>query len=160
MNDNPFSNTADIDSDAPSVSSAASDLRAAAGDFAKSTEAQAAKLKDRAVETAQAFKATATDRAQQLKATATEKADHYKTVATEKAEHYKAVATEKADHYKTVATEKAQQARETAQHQWDETRVKAKEIHVTAEDYIRQNPTKAVLGALGVGFLIGLITRR
>lgn len=137
MNDNPFSNTADIDSDNPSVSTAASDLRTAASDFAKSTEAQATNLKDRAVETAQAIKAT----------------------ATEKAEHYKAVATEKAEHYKTVATEKAQHAKESAQQQWDETRVKAKEIHVTAEDYIRQNPTKAVLGALGVGFLIGLITK-
>lgn len=149
MNDNPFSNNAEIDSDTPSVSTAANDLRAAAGDFAKTTEAQAGKLKDRAVETAQALKANAADKAQQLK-----------TSATEKAEHYKAVATEKAGHYKTVATEKAQHAKESAQVQWDETRVKAKEIQVTAEDYIRQNPTKAVLGALGVGFLVGLITRR
>ena len=149
MNDNPFSNTADIDSDAPSVSSAASDLRHAAGEFAKNTEAQAVRLKDRAVETAQA-----------LKASATEKAGQYKAVATEKAEHYKTVATEKAEHYKAVATEKVQHAKETAQQQWDETRVRAKEIQVTAEDYIRQNPTKAVLGALGVGFLVGLITRR
>ena len=154
MNDNPFSNTASIDSDvpaiggSPSVSSAADDLRAASRDMAATTGAQAAKVKDRAVETAQA-----------LKATATEKAEHYKAVATEKAGQYKAVATEKAEHYKAVATEKAQQAKQNAQHQWDETRVKAKEIHVTAEDYIRQNPTKAVLGALGVGFLIGLITR-
>lgn len=121
----------------PSVNEAASDLRAAAGDFAHTTGAEAAKLKDRALETAQAFKAS----------------------ATEKAEHYKTVATEKAEHYKAVAAEKAQHAKETAQHQWEETRVKAKEIHVTAEDYIRQNPTKAVLGALGVGFLIGLIAR-
>ena len=110
----------------PSVNEAASDLRAAAGDFASTTGAEAAKLKERALETAQAFKATA---------------------------------VEKAEHYKTVATDKAQYAKETAQHQWEETRVKAKEIHVTAEDYIRQNPTKAVLGALGVGFLIGLIAR-
>ena len=143
MNDNPFSNASSINSDAPaiggspSVSTAADDLRAASRDMAATTGAQATKVKDRAVETAQALKAT----------------------ATEKAEHYKAVATEKADHYKTVATEKANQAKQQAQQQWDDTRVKAKEIHVTAEDYIRQNPTKAVLGALGVGFLIGLITR-
>ena len=38
--------------------------------------------------------------------------------------------------------------------------MKAKELHVTAEDYIRQNPTKCVLSALGLGFLIGLIVRR
>lgn len=135
MTDNPFS-TAPTTA-APSVSDAVSELRHAAGDFAAATGAEASRLKERAVETAQS-----------LKATATEKADHFKTVATEKADHYKAVATEKVQH-----------AKETAQYQWEETRVKAKEIHVTAEDYIRQNPTKAVLGALGVGFLIGLIVR-
>lgn len=135
MSENPFSTTQPAGS--PSVSDAASELRHAAGDFANATGAQAAKLKDRAVETAQSLKAT----------------------ATEKADHFKAVATEKADHYKAVATEKVQHAKESAQQQWEETRVKAKEIQVTAEDYIRQNPTKAVLGALGVGFLIGLIAR-
>lgn len=133
----------------PSPEEAASDLRSAASDFARTTGEQAKQVKARALETATAFKASAT-----------EKADHYKTVATEKADHYKAVAAEKADHYKTVATEKANQVKHNAQQQWDDTRVKAKEMHVTAEDYIRQNPTKAVLGALGVGFLIGLITRR
>ena len=68
-------------------------------------------------------------------------------------------AVETAQSLKANATEKAQHAKESAQHQWDETRVKAREIQVTAEDYIRQNPTKAVLGALGIGFLIGLIAR-
>ena len=120
MTDNPFSTAA------PSVSSAVSDLRHAAGDFAVATGAEASKLKERAVETAHSLKSTA---------------------------------TEKADHFKAYATEKAQHAKETAQYQWEETRVIAKEIHVTAEDYIRQNPTKAVLGALGLGFLIGLIVR-
>lgn len=68
-------------------------------------------------------------------------------------------AVETASSLKATATDKVHQARDIAQQQWEETRVKAKEIHVTAEDYIRQNPTKAVLGALGVGFLIGLIVR-
>jgi ElaB/YqjD/DUF883 family membrane-anchored ribosome-binding protein len=124
MINNPFS-TAQT-AGAPSVSDAVSELRHAAGDFAAATGAEAARLKERAVETASSLKVTATD---------------------------------KADHYKAVATDKVQHARETAQQQWEETRVKAKEIQVTAEDYIRQNPTKAVLGALGVGFLIGLIAR-
>jgi ElaB/YqjD/DUF883 family membrane-anchored ribosome-binding protein len=124
MINNPFSTTQAAG--APSVSDAVSELRHAAGDFAAATGAEAARIKERAVETASSLKATA---------------------------------TEKADHYKAVATDKVQHARETAQQQWEETRVKAKEIHVTAEDYIRQNPTKAVLGALGVGFLIGLIAR-
>ncbi len=133
MNENPFSTSGDA-----AVATAAHDLRAAANDFAKTTGEQAANVKDRAIEAANA-----------LKATAVQKAGQFKTVAVEKAEHLKAVASEKAVH-----------AKEVAQQQWEETRVKAKEIHVTAEDYIRQNPTKAVLGALGVGFLIGLIVRR
>lgn len=135
MTENPFSKTQPAGG--PSVSDAASELRHAAGDFADATGKEATKFKDRAVETAQSLK----------------------SVATEKADHYKVAAGEKADHYKAVATDKVQHAKESAQHQWDETRVKAKEIQVTAEDYIRQNPTKAVLGALGVGFLIGLIAR-
>lgn len=86
-------------------------------------------------------------------------ASNIKNRAVETAQSLKVNASEKADHYKAVATEKAHQAKTSAQHQWDETRVKAREIQVTAEDYIRQNPTKAVLGALGIGFLIGLIAR-
>jgi ElaB/YqjD/DUF883 family membrane-anchored ribosome-binding protein len=133
---NPFSTANTLDPEAaftqtPSVSQAANDLRAAAGEkareFVHTAEERAAALKDRAVESAQQFRDTATERACQLKATATEKALHFKESATE---------------------------------QWQDTRVKAKELHVTAEDYIRQNPTKCVLSALGAGFLIGLIVRR
>lgn len=138
MNENPFSDTPAPEAGNPSVSAAATDLRNAAGDFAKNTGAQAAKVKEKAVEKAQVLKAT----------------------AVEKAEHYKAVASEKAGHYKAVATDKACEVKANAQQQYETSKVKAKEMHVTAEDYIRQNPTKAVLGALGVGFLIGLITRR
>lgn len=133
---NPFSTANTLDPEAgftqtPSVSQAANDLRAAAGEkareFVHTAEEKATALKDRAVESAQQFRDTATERASQLKATATEKALHFKESATE---------------------------------QWQDTRVKAKELHITAEDYIRQNPTKCVLSALGAGFLIGLIVRR
>ena len=130
----PAANTLDPEAgftQTPSVSQAANDLRAAAGEkareFVHTAEEKAAALKDRAVESAQQFRDTATERASQLKATATEKALHFKESATE---------------------------------QWQDTRVKAKELHITAEDYIRQNPTKCVLSALGAGFLIGLIVRR
>lgn len=125
MTDNPFSTAATTG--IPSISDAVSELRHAAGDFAAATGAEASKLKECALETAQSFKAAA---------------------------------TEKTEQYKAVASEKILQAKETAQYQWEETRVKAKELHVTAEDYIRQNPTKAVLGALGIGFLLGLIARK
>lgn len=135
MSDNQFSNIGVV---SPSPNSAASDLRSAAGDFARATGEQAANVKERAIEAANALKSS----------------------AIEKAEHYKAIASEKAEHFKTVACEKVSHVKESAQHQWEDTRVKAKEMHVTAEDYIRQNPTKTVLGALGIGFLIGLLSRR
>lgn len=133
---NPFSATNSLDPEAgftqtPSVSQAANDLRAAAGEkareFVHTAEQKAAALRERAVETAQQFRETA---------------------------------TEKATAFKSAATEKAQQFKNTASEQWQDTRVKAKELHITAEDYIRQNPTKCVLGALGAGIVIGLIARR
>lgn len=138
MNDNAFPEKSSVEAGGPSVRAAATDLRSAAGDFAKNTGAQAAKVKEKTVEAAHTLSAT----------------------AKEKAGQYKAVASEKADHYRAVAADKATQAKENAQQQYENSRVRAKEIHVTVEDYIRQNPTKAVLGALGVGFLIGLITRK
>ncbi len=37
---------------------------------------------------------------------------------------------------------------------------RARQIHGSAEEYVRENPTKCVLGAFGVGVVIGLIIRR
>jgi ElaB/YqjD/DUF883 family membrane-anchored ribosome-binding protein len=98
--------------------------------------------------------------ASDLRAAAGEKAAALKERALESASHLREVAAEKAAAFKNAAAEKASHFKDTASEQWHGTRVKAKEIHVTTEDYIRENPTKCVLGALGVGFLIGLIVRR
>ena len=102
--------------------------------------------------------------AHDLRAAATEKAREFASAtaeqAAEKATQFKQVATDKVETFRNAATEKAQHLRETAVEQWHDTRDKAKELHVTAEDYIRQHPTKTVLSALGIGFLIGLIVRR
>ena len=54
----------------------------------------------------------------------------------------------------------AQKLKSAAEEQWQETRVKAREYHTSAEDYIREHPTKSILIAAGVGFLFGLIVRR
>lgn len=115
----------------PSISQAANDLRTAASEKARE------------------FVQTAESRASALKGRAVESAQHFRDSATEKASTLKA-----------AASEKAQQIKESASEQWEDTRVKAKELQVTAEDYIRQNPTKCVISALGLGFLIGLIVRR
>jgi ElaB/YqjD/DUF883 family membrane-anchored ribosome-binding protein len=115
----------------PSVAQAANELRSAAGEKARD------------------FIHATEDKAVALKGRAVETAQQFRVAAAGKATAFKNAATDRAMHLKESATE-----------QWQDTRVKAKELHVTAEDYIRQNPTKCVLGALGVGFLIGLITRR
>ena len=126
----------------PSVAQAANDLRLAAGEkakeFAHSVTSQAATLKERAIESAQ----------------------HFREVATEKATTLKQTAADRAEVLRSAATERAQRLQNTAVEQWRDTRDKSREIQVTAEDYIRQNPTKCVVGALGLGILIGLIVRR
>lgn len=98
--------------------------------------------------------------ANDLRAAAGERAREFVHTAESRATALKERAIESAQHLRQTAAEKSQHLRESATEHWQETRVKAQEFHSTAEDYIRQNPTKCVLGALGVGFLIGLITRR
>lgn len=122
----------------PSVAQAANDLRAAAGEKIKDFTSQAAVLTEKAIESA----------------------GHFRDLTAEKAREARTIASEKAAAFKASAGEKAQQFKEIANEQWSETREKAREFHSTAEDYIREHPTKCVLGALGVGFLIGLIVRR
>lgn len=77
-----------------------------------------------------------------------------------KAQELLHTAESKALELKDRARDQARHLRESAGGQWQDTRLRAKEFQVTAEDYIRENPTQCVLGALGVGFLIGLIVRR
>ncbi len=115
----------------PSIAQAANDLRVAAGEKARE------------------FVHTAETKAAAMKERAVESAQQLREGATEKASALKSAASEKAHHFKESATE-----------QWQDTRYKAKELQVTAEDYIRQNPTKCVISALGLGFVIGLIVRR
>lgn len=144
---NPFSNPNSLDPESgfaptPSITQAANELRAAAGEkareFVQLADEKASSLKERAVESAQ----------------------HFRESAAERASQFKAAASERATTFKAAASDKASQLKDTAQEQWHDTRVRAKELHVTAEDYIRQNPTKCVLSALGAGFLVGLIVRR
>lgn len=106
------------------------------------------------------LRAAATEKARELVHTAESKAAALKDRAVESAQHFRETAAEKAAVLKAAATEKAHHLKESATEQWQDTRVKAKEIHITAEDYIRQNPTKCVISALGIGFLIGLVVRR
>ena len=117
--------------DIPSTEQAANDLRQAAG------------IKGREIA------GSAEERAQLLKDSAAQKAQKFRDFAGEKASQFADAAGEKASQFKDVAGE-----------HWEETRVKAREIQSEVEEYVRQHPTKSILVAAGVGFLMGLIVRR
>jgi ElaB/YqjD/DUF883 family membrane-anchored ribosome-binding protein len=43
---------------------------------------------------------------------------------------------------------------------WGDARQRARTFQEDSEQYVRENPTKAVFTALGIGFVLGLIFRR
>ena len=88
------------------------------------------------------------------------KAQHFKQAATEKAQQFREFAGSKASDLKETAGVKAQQFKQAASEQVEQGRVKAREAHADAEDYVRKHPTKSILTALGVGVVIGLVIRR
>ncbi len=87
-------------------------------------------------------------------------ADDMTDFAATQAQTVKAAAVAKAQDFRSFAGEKAASIKEEASIKFKQGTEKAKELHTTAEDYVRENPTKAVLSAVGVGVIIGLILRR
>ena len=83
-----------------------------------------------------------------------------KKLQPRKAAQFRDYAGEKASSLRGGAGETAQQLTAAANEQWQDTREKALELHDSLEDYVRKNPTKSILTAAGVGFLVGLIVRR
>jgi ElaB/YqjD/DUF883 family membrane-anchored ribosome-binding protein len=59
-----------------------------------------------------------------------------------------------------LSGEDGQGMSETALTAWADARVRLREFQSEAEIYVRANPTKAVLGAVGVGFVLGLLLKR
>lgn len=43
---------------------------------------------------------------------------------------------------------------------WDATCAKAQDLHKAGEEYVKANPTGSVLGALGLGIIVGLLLGR
>ncbi len=70
--------------------------------------------------------------------------------------HARAAAAEMRD----AAAEAAREFRERAGGIAGEWKEKAQGVQKEIENYVREHPTKSVLAALGVGFVIGLIFRR
>jgi ElaB/YqjD/DUF883 family membrane-anchored ribosome-binding protein len=87
-------------------------------------------------------------------------AEDLKAAAEAKARELRALAEAKAHELRGKAEHVIGEARVKAEHAISEARVRARTFREDGEQYIRENPTRAVFTALGVGFVLGLIFRR
>ena len=61
---------------------------------------------------------------------------------------------------KSAAGAMAGEYKDKAEQVWEDARTRARTLQDDGEQYVRENPTKAVFTALGIGFVLGLIFRR
>ena len=59
-----------------------------------------------------------------------------------------------------ASDEIAGEYRDKAEQVWDDAKEHVQTVKQDAERYVRENPTKAIVTALGVGLVLGLIIRR
>jgi ElaB/YqjD/DUF883 family membrane-anchored ribosome-binding protein len=89
------------------------------------------------------------DRGPAISPQAREKAERSGTHARKAAEDLGSAAGAMADKYLGRAEEV-----------WDDARDRVRSFQDDSKQYIRENPTKAVITALGIGLVLGLIFRR
>ena len=65
-----------------------------------------------------------------------------------------------AEDFRSAAGATADEYRARGKKIWDEALNRVRSFQDDSNQYIRDNPTKAVFTALGIGFLLGLIFRR
>jgi ElaB/YqjD/DUF883 family membrane-anchored ribosome-binding protein len=80
--------------------------------------------------------------------------------AQDKLESSRTHARKAAEDLKSAAGSVAGEYREKAEQAWNEATDRARTFQEDAEQYVRENPTKAVVTALGIGFVLGMIFRR
>jgi ElaB/YqjD/DUF883 family membrane-anchored ribosome-binding protein len=80
--------------------------------------------------------------------------------ARDKLESSKQHARRAAEDLKSAAGSMAEEYRGKAEQAWGDARDRARTFQDDAEQYVRENPTKAIFTALGIGFVLGLIFRR
>ncbi len=80
--------------------------------------------------------------------------------AQNKLESTKTHARAAAEDLKSAAGAMADEYRGKAEQAWGDARDRVRTFQEDSEAYVRDNPTKAVCTALGVGFVLGLIFRR
>jgi ElaB/YqjD/DUF883 family membrane-anchored ribosome-binding protein len=79
--------------------------------------------------------------------------------AENKLESNQAQAQRAAEVLESATAKEAEDYRDKAEEVWDETKVRVRTWQEDGEDYVRENPMKAVFTALGIGFVLGLIVR-
>lgn len=65
-----------------------------------------------------------------------------------------------ADDLRSAAGAVADEYRGRAEEVWNDASSRVRSFQEDSEQYVRENPTKAVFSALGIGFVLGLIFRR
>jgi ElaB/YqjD/DUF883 family membrane-anchored ribosome-binding protein len=93
-------------------------------------------------------------------AEAQDKLQSSKEHARRAAEDLKSAAGALAGEYRGKAEQAWGEARGKAEQAWGDARDRARTFQEDAEQYVRENPTKAIFSALGIGFVLGLIFRR
>jgi ElaB/YqjD/DUF883 family membrane-anchored ribosome-binding protein len=91
---------------------------------------------------------------------AQDKLQSSKTHARKAAEDLRSAAGAMAGEYRGKAEQAWDEARGKAEQAWGGATDRARTFQEDAEQYVRENPTKAVFTALGIGFVLGLIFRR
>jgi ElaB/YqjD/DUF883 family membrane-anchored ribosome-binding protein len=87
-------------------------------------------------------------------------ADEFKAAAGGKIEDLRQATGQKIDEFQTTAEGKAQEATSAAGNAWSSATSKGRSWLTEGEAYVRNNPIKAVLMALGLGFIIGILVRK
>src|SRR6266478_6388281 len=93
-------------------------------------------------------------------ADAQDKFESSKMHARKAAEDLRDAAGAIAGEYRGKAEQAWNDARGKAEQAIGDARTRARTFQDDAEEYVRENPTKAIFTALGVGFVLGLIFRR
>ena len=122
--------------------------------------AQAAAGQEHAQQAAQDFKSAASAKIDDLKQAYGAKVDDLKATATAKANDLKDAAAAKAGEYREAANQKAEELRGQAEAAWGDAKVRARTYQEDGEAYVRENPTRALLMAIGAGFVLGLIIKK
>ena len=78
----------------------------------------------------------------------------------DKLESSKANVRRAAEDLRSAATDIAGEYRGKAEQAWGEAQDRVRTLQEDGEQYVRDNPTKAVFTALGIGFILGIIFRR